>query len=531
LADNGPIGVPRQFVRTAREPVAGAPAGSPPARERDFHMLARDGDASIPGNYAAIHGVLKGVGRTTQVYVASEDLCQVENELVSDIIATFDDRILPLASHTFGAASDVDGDGRFTIFISSCLNRLGGGRYSVDGFVRVTDLDLAFRPPFGNRCDMMYLSADLTRGPYLRTVLAHEYMHAVIFSRKLLQGPTRGRPGIEEEGWLDEAMAHLAEDLHGFSRSNIDYRVSAFLAAPEQYQLVVDDYYAADLFRSHGSRGSTYLFLRWCADRYGPGLLPTLVRSPLRGAANLEAATGSSFAALYRSWSLALFQSGGQPVASGPEPVASGPKPAGGGPDAAAERACKEEWQHAGPRFARVGCDGPPDRWTALGTSSHFVIVDGSPSGAVEIAVTGPREAELQVTALPLGPGRPRVDLSAARIDTAAPEISFRATIKEQRGIPVRLTTLSWEPLMPPLDRHASDSCRGRLDASGIADAFGTSALPASGTLRSRPIALPGVSRHAGPIVVQVIGTDADGRCVAAWADLDAEPDTEPRRR
>ena len=65
----------------------------------------------------------------------------------------------------------------------------------------------------------------------------------------------------------------------GFPTSNIDYRVSAFLTRPERYQLVVDDYYAADLFRSHGSRGSTYLFLRWCADRYGPDLVPALVHS------------------------------------------------------------------------------------------------------------------------------------------------------------------------------------------------------------------------------------------------------------
>ena len=59
--------------------------------------------------------------------------------------------------------------------------------------------------------------------------MAHEYMHAVVFSQKSLKGASGGRPIMEEEGWLDEAMAHLAEDLNGFSTSNIDYRVSAFL--------------------------------------------------------------------------------------------------------------------------------------------------------------------------------------------------------------------------------------------------------------------------------------------------------------
>src|SRR5260370_16587154 len=156
---------------------------------------------------------------------------------------------------------------------------------------------------------MMYLSTALETGPHLRTVLAHEYTHAVTLSVKAFSGGAggvAGRPHLEEEGWLDEALAHLVEDLHGFSRSNLDYRVSAFLSQPARYQLVVEDYYAADLFRSHGNRGGTYLFLRWCVDRFGPALLPTLIRSEKRGTANLEAASGVPCAQLHRHCSLPL---------------------------------------------------------------------------------------------------------------------------------------------------------------------------------------------------------------------------------
>src|SRR5207248_10293264 len=121
------------------------------------------------------------------------------------------------------------------------------------------------------------------------------------------------QPVTEEEGWLDEGLAHLVEDLHGFSRTNVDYRASAFLSDPCRYRLVVDDYYAADLFRSHGNRGAAYLFLRWCADRFGPGLVPALVRSGRQGVANLEAVTGAAFDDLYRGWSVALFMTGLDP--------------------------------------------------------------------------------------------------------------------------------------------------------------------------------------------------------------------------
>jgi len=516
LADDGQVVAPRREPAPRPQPLDCEPARGLPPRERVFQMMVRDGDVLSPSNYTAIRGVLKGIGRRIQVYVASEDLDQVDPDLVKDIIVTFDDRIHPVTSSRFGAARDVDGDGRFTIFLSSWLDHLGGGRYAVDGFVRVADLDPTFRSPFGNQCDMMYLSTALKRGPYLRTVLAHEYMHAVIFSQKMLQGQQAAKPGMEEEGWLDEAMAHLAEDLHGFSTSNIDYRVSAFLTRPERYQLMVDDYYAADLFRSHGNRGSTYLFLRWCADRYGPELLTALVHSNLRGAANLEAATGSTFAGLYRRWSLALYQ-------SGLEPDAEKPDAAGDGFLSVNMRSPHEEWELAGPRSTRVGPDGPGDRWTAVGTSSHFVIVEGSPSGAVEIEVAGPPEAELQVTAMPIDADLARLDLSVTRIRGPVGELCLRALVKERHGVPVRLSALSWEPLTPGPNPHSGGFRCGRLDMLGIAASFGTSALPASGALRSRPIRLTGVSASTGPLVVKVIGTDAKGRRVAAWADLDED--------
>ncbi len=487
-------------------------------------MMVRDGDAGISSNYTAIRGILKGVGRDVQVYVAAEDVDGVSGSLIQDLIITFDDRIHPLMSRQVGTARDVDGDGRFTILLSSWLDHLGGGRYPVDGFVRVADLDPAYHDPIGNQCDMMYLNAGLKPGPHVRTVMAHEYMHAVAYSQKTLKRASVGRPIMEEEGWLDEAMAHIAEDLNGFSTSNIDYRVSAFLTCPERYQLVVDDYYAADLFRSHGSRGSTYLFLRWCVDRYGTDLLSALVHSRLRGAANLEAATGSTFADLYRRWSLALFL-------SGLEPSRAKARLPQDDFQSINMRAPCEEWELAGPRFTRVSADGSIDGWSALGTSSHFVVVESSPTGAVEVEVAGPAEAELQVTVLPLGADLPRLDLSVAKLHGPAGELRLRARIKERNGVPMRLSALSWEPLTPSANPHSAGFRCGRLDMLGIAAAFGSSAWEAGGERCSRPIPLPGVSSCNGPLAIKVIGTDEKGRRLAAWAELEAAaalPASEP---
>jgi hypothetical protein len=74
-------------------------------------------------------------------------------------------------------------------------------------------------------------------------------------------------------------------------------------------------------------------------------------------------------------------------------------------------RASCGDWELAGPRDRQVVPGGPVECWQAAGTSSHFTMVQGSATGAVEIEVVGPAEAQLQVTALPLEADRPRLDL------------------------------------------------------------------------------------------------------------------------
>jgi hypothetical protein len=485
------------------------PAASLPPAEQTFHLMVRDGDPASASNYRTLPARLRAVGRYVQIYVDSNDVDRVAEDVLRDLVVTFDDHVLPLAARGLGLARDVDGDGRFTILITGWLAHLADGRIAVDGFVRGADLDPDLGAPFGNRRDMMYLSAHLKSGPHLRTVLAHEYTHAITASHKAFGAPKGARGGFEEEGWLDEALAHLVEDRHGFSRSNLDYRVSAFLSWPERYRLVVEDYYAADLFRSHGNRGSTYLFLRWCADHYGPELLETLIRSPRRGTDNLEAATGVRFADLFRRWSIALALDGLDPSA-----------PSAGSFATLDLRGEGDGWPLAGPRMSRVSIGGPDDVWTSAGTSSHFAVVGPSPTGTARIVVSGPPEAQLQVTAVPLPDDLPQLDLALDALPSSGGALQLRARLHECAGQSVRLVALAWEPLVPPPDYRASGPGRGGLDQLGLAAAFGTSALPAHGRLVSKPIRLEGLDPHAGPVILKIIGLDAQGRRVAAWAEF-----------
>src|SRR5262249_49964380 len=146
----------------------------------------------------------------------------------------------------------------------------------------------------------------LKPGPHLRAVITHEYTHALVFSEHVFGKYLAEFPPADEESWLNEALAHLAEDQLGYGWSNLDYRISAFLNSPEKYSLVVADYYGSGLWRIPGIRGATYLFLRWCVDACGVDILTRLIQSNLAGINNLEVATGESFPKLFREWTAAL---------------------------------------------------------------------------------------------------------------------------------------------------------------------------------------------------------------------------------
>ncbi len=485
------------------DPIPQPATGMPPS-ERLFSILAREGDPASASNYRRVRGRLRAVGKWVQVYVDEQDLWKVGPLTLRDIVGTFDGHILPTASRLFGMARDVDGDGRFTVLVTGRLARLAGGTRGVDGFVRGADFDPRLPAPFGNRADLMYLSARLGAGPYLRTLLAHEYTHAVTFCRKVADHPGGFAGEHDEEGWLDEGLAHLVEDLHGFSRKNLDYRVRAFLAAPERYRLLVEDYYEDDLFRSHGNRGSTYLFLRWCADQFGPGLLPALVRSPLRGVENLERTTGCSFAELYRDWSVSLFL---DPIAPKRDVNTEG---------------SEREWPAIGPRTAFVRPGGKAEVWKAEGTTSHHVIVGASPTGQVAIEVSAPPEAEILVTAVRLPDDLPRFELAAQLETLADGSVGLRVEARQHDGIPVQLSTLGWEPLVPAADPSRRASSVGWLSGEALRVALGgRDQLNPAQRVESKTIPLPGFASDDGPLIVRLTGIDHRGRRSVAWAEVD----------
>ncbi|MCH8829492.1 MAG: hypothetical protein IID45_07940, partial [Planctomycetes bacterium] len=275
------------------------------AKTRRFFIHVTDGSLDDPRHYARIDARLLADGKNVRLYLDSrQSPGDLYPGVAREIVRILDSEIIPHTRRRLGEFRDVDGDGKFTVLLTPWLGRLQGGRVSLGGFVRGTDFSPAVKPPFGNQCDMLTLNSTVQPGDHLRALLAHEFAHAVIFSERL---PSANRPhGLpEEDDWLNEAIAHLAENLHHSGWSNLDYRISRYWESPQAYPLVVANYYSAGLWRNHGCRGAAYLFLRWCVDQFGEGLLRTLIQSPFSGRLNLQRSTGLPFEELYRRWTLA----------------------------------------------------------------------------------------------------------------------------------------------------------------------------------------------------------------------------------
>jgi hypothetical protein len=488
-----------RLASARQQPSAGLFAAlKEPPREKVFYLFVKDQDFHNPSNYAAITGELRGVGRHCQVYVdkGHADVGALQ-PTIDDAIRTFDDEVFPRA---LGQALDTDRDGRFTLLFSGWLAKLQDGKTKLGGFVRGGDFYRDLQAPFGNRCDMMYLSTDLKPGPFLRTVIAHEYTHGVVFSEHVFGDYLTGLPRQDEESWLSEALSHLVEDRHGYSWENLDYRLSAYLNQPERCALVVPDYYATKLWRDPASRGCTYLFLRWCVDRFGPELLVRLVRSNLNGVANLEVATQTRFEELFRQWSAAQALAGSGVVLDGVAPLL------GVGVRGRLGSRCL-----GGPRFHEVALHGGKCELHLAGTGVGYALLHSPGGGHTRVTVTADPKTELQVSLVRLP--RPMARLELRGKMEANGDILLTVTAHHTG---VQLEAALWERVLTRENPAGDTSYSSKTEGDGLRSWFGEPRLKVGETRPSAAIRLPAGMRGED-VVFRVTGVDEAGHRVSGW--------------
>jgi hypothetical protein len=133
----------------------------------------------------------------------------------------------------------------------------------------------------------------------IRSVLAHEFLHMILFNYRVLIYGAGYLADYMEDLWMNEGLAHIAEDLNGFKSSNIG-RANLFLLDPGDATLI----YGGDRLEE---RGAEFLFLRHLGDRFGTIVFRNIVQSKKAGVANVEAATGAYFNELFADWAAACY--------------------------------------------------------------------------------------------------------------------------------------------------------------------------------------------------------------------------------
>jgi hypothetical protein len=517
-------------------------------RARSFALHVTDGSLDDPSQYAKVTAHEVAVGHSIRVYLDDQQSTQeLPRGLISTIADLFDNELIPKFRGVFGSFRDVDGDGRFLVLLSPWLARLQGGRTSVGGFVRGSDFQSRVAAPFSNRCDMMYVNSQTVPGPHLRTLLIHEYAHAVSFSRRTDDHPGPAR-FPDEEDWLNEALAHCAESLFNGGWTNLDYRISRYLNDPAAYPLVVEDYYRSGLWRCHGCRGATYLFLRYCVERFGTQVLTRIVATPARGTCNIELATGCSFDSLFRDWTLSLIE--GSQVSDTVRPTKSVHVPTiEGNQLAIATQQSKDQlavldlhgalgsWGLAGPRFQKWDLDCGPLKLELKGTSAAFVEISASHKpGARRIHLNGTRGMRLEVSLVRIPEDAPRIDVDGAwsqpsrgsaegspgetlaggtlhtvvRVD-GGDDVVIRQISAEQNADESRVSACFSGASLKSLEVPTGPTVSAALEPASAA------AMP-----RCRVFDLPGTQFTNGncPVVIKVVAVDRHGRRTSGWATV-----------
>ena len=260
-----------------------------------------------------------------QTQPASDRFSEQEFETIG---RQLDEIVYPTDVAYFGEPADIDDNGTVIALITTEVNRFtpAGEPSLVAGFFLAQDLTSASTCPASNEGEIFYLvgpdpdedyGSDISlefANVLLRTTVAHEFVHLLNTQQRITLG--NGTLSDREVAWLDEGMAHLAEELAGLktgglgTRDNLDLDA---ITASEDQLLIYNHFHLLNHIRlgrflrggcptpdpngpasvltlgdrqgqdpggieSLAFRGFAYGFVRWLGDHFGDagsgGVLP-----------------------------------------------------------------------------------------------------------------------------------------------------------------------------------------------------------------------------------------------------------------
>ncbi len=272
-----------------------------------------DGSPSDPASFTSVTAELKYEGDHTLLYVDQSTDAACITDLEAEALGlAFESGIYQTDRGAFGSESDINHDGKVAILLSPVINRMtppGTAQTEgyIAGFFLPGDLVPAYlNPGCTNGMEIFYTMVPDPSGIYgniyekiraldvIEGVLAHEFEHMIMFNYRILIYGQGVQAFYVEDLWIEEGLAHIAEDLNGYKESNI-IRADLFLADPGNVTLI------------HGGdeldeRGASFLFMRYLGDRFGNDIYRSIVQTKHVGTSNIENATGLSFYEIFSDW-------------------------------------------------------------------------------------------------------------------------------------------------------------------------------------------------------------------------------------
>jgi hypothetical protein len=288
--------------RSAPQPRKSTAALSPPATTTFLVLKPNASSTTNPSSYKTITATLVHSGPAAYIYA---DVNQPAGSFdAADYAAfgdQFDTQIFPTDTTYFGPPSDIDQNGHIVILFTPEVNRLtpvgtAQSQGYIAGFFLPNDLGpLIFPAGTSNGMEIFYSVVPDPNADYgnqftktqisnvVPGTLAHEFQHMISFGYRFVK---LGSLSFSQQTWLEEGMAHMAEDLNNMDAQN-ELRAGMYLLEPWKWSLMGSD--------GLQQRGGIWLFLRYLGDRLGDGIYRRILESTCVGRPCIENVTGENF--------------------------------------------------------------------------------------------------------------------------------------------------------------------------------------------------------------------------------------------
>ncbi len=206
---------------------------------------------------------------------------------LKNLAEEFDKKIYPKLTSILGKDPKygLNKDKKITILLHQIEKGVGGYFREADYFEKAIS-------PYSNERKMIYLNISFLGEEIIRSNLAHEFCHLIIFNQK------RKILNVEEERWLQEMIADTAPTILGY-KENLKRRLEIFKQYPKdpilEWKNLPQDY------------GAVAILGHYLLEQFGNSFYKNLLKTKKTGILAIEAVTKKDFANIFKNWMVAVY--------------------------------------------------------------------------------------------------------------------------------------------------------------------------------------------------------------------------------